>query len=100
MMSAQAEKTEKALANLTRRTKRLEKLMNLVVKDIQRLLAERHSDEELVGVVLELREYVEVTLTKMNPRLEGALSQLDEFKVRLDNIVSELDSGDQWKGEQ
>ncbi|MEE8251910.1 MAG: hypothetical protein V3R24_09235 [Gemmatimonadales bacterium] len=100
MMSAQAEKTEKALANLTRRTKRLEKLMNLVVKDIQRLLAERHSDEELVGVVLELREYVEVTLTKMNPRLEGALSQLDGFKVRLDNIVSELDSGDQWKGEQ
>lgn len=99
-MSAQAEKTEKALANLTRRTKRLEKLMNLVVKDIQRLLAERHSDEELVGVVLELREYVEVTLTKMNPRLEGALSQLDGFKVRLDNIVSELDSGDQWKGEQ
>ncbi len=100
MMSAQAEKTEKALANLTRRTKRLEKLMNLVVKDIQRLLAERHSDEELVGVVLELREYVQVTLTKMNPRLEGALSQLDGFKVRLDNIVSELDSGDQWKGEQ
>ena len=53
-----------------------------------------------MSVVLELREYVEVTLTKMNPRLEGALSQLDGFKVRLDNIVSELDSGDQWKGEQ